>query len=257
MKNNIASLFLILIIIFSALCFTGCREKSAAELFNSAVEKTDNLNSAELKLSMKVTGELDGKLQTVPIDALLKAKNMLSDNPVIYSLIKTEMSGQKKEIESYLEDGWLYVVADGERYKAHADDDDDNEVLQYIDTLDNILEEIPKEILDKAEIKNNTDGSKSITVTPSSEEFCRIYEDLVEGFSYDGEDSSLNMSSISINVTLKSGYIKKYSVDFSVNEEGKGDNEKREISISAEFINPGKKPKITPPEGYESFEHKH
>ena len=254
MKNKIIAILLVLSLVIFSFSLAGCKEKSAAELFNSAVEKIDRLSSMELKLSMKVTAEIDGAVQTVPVDALVKSKNMLGENPIVYALVKTEMAGQKNQIESYLEGDWVYVVEGEDKYKIYADGE--GEAFDYIDELDDVLEEIPANAFSGATVKDNNDGSKTITLTVTNNKFCEIYEDLVENFASNGE-TLLEITNNQIIVTVKNGYIQKYSVDFSFKEKGKSDKEKTDVSVSAEFVNVGKKPKITPPEGYKNFEHKH
>lgn len=249
MKKRVLSFVVALLVLCSLL--TGCGQQSTAEVLEAALEKTEALDSVSAQMKIEMEMEAEGISMSIPMTIDLKCKNATSENPIIWAKLATEMFGQSVEIEVYQEDQWVYMVAGDMKYKTKSEDATDE-----FDYSDDILQELPEELLEGVELVKNDDGSQSATVSIPGEMFTEVYGDLVESILSDDsvELSQIKISDAVVKITVDKEYVAAYDLSFVMEMTSDGVEVKTEAKASITFDDPGGAVEITPPEGYKDFE---
>lgn len=249
MKRRMISLVMVLLILCGLL--TACGQQSTAEVLDAALDKTAALDamSARMEIGMDMTS--DGITMSIPMTIDLKAKDVKSDDPIIWVLMSTEMLGQSLEVEVYQEDHWAYMVTAGMKYKTKAEDAADE-----FDYADDMLQELPEALLEGVELVKNDDGSQTAAISVPDGQFADIYDDFIESI-YSGAEvdvSQLQISNAVVTITVDDGYVTVYDMAFTMEMTVEGVTTKTEVTASITFDDPGGAVEITPPEGYQDFE---
>lgn len=246
MKKRILALALVLVMV--CCLFTGCGE-SAYSMIQSAIKKTQALESVSVKMEMDMTITSEAMAVSMPIVLDMKGVDIKSDNPTILTNLTMSILGQSLDIEIYQEDGWSYVSMGELKQKTHSAPNMD----QY-DYSDEMMQVIPEELMKNVEMVKNPDGTATATITIPGEKFMEIYADMVDGLSQnlsDAEDLSVNDAVIVI--TVANGYVSCYDMAFSIEAVMEDDVATMEVKAVMTYDNPGQPVQITPPEGYQDY----
>ena len=265
--KKILSVLLVIAILCSALFMVACNKDgvdesiSAKELISDAIEKTQNADSMAGKMTMSMTMSMMGMTIEIPMVIDMKIKNIRSEMPTVYADINIDMSalGMEQNMVMYMADGWGYYVMDGESYKTYIGNSDAASG-QYIDMANSMLEEIPDNILEGQKVIKNSDGTRTVRVELSNEEFLALYEDLAEsmyGSMMGGmaDISELNIDDVVITYTVGSdGYLTKCEMSFVMGVNIQGISTNTTVSAVMEYSSfDADDIVITPPEGYQNF----
>lgn len=232
-------------------CENGAvKEKTTAEKLSEAIEKTEALNSVSAQMEIEMKMGTEGLSMSIPMTIDLKCKDAKSENPTIWVKMATEMLGQSVEIEVYQEDQWVYMVAGDMKYKTKNED-----AAEEFDYSDDILQEIPSQLLEGIQSVKNDNGSETVTIAIPNEMFAEIYEDLIESLNSDDsvELSQIKISDAEVNITMDKGFITKYDMSFVMEMSVESMATKTEAKVSITYDKPGSEVEITPPEGYKDF----
>lgn len=253
MKKRILSLALALCMLCALLtaCGEPAKEKTTAEILSEAVEKTEVLDSVSAQMKIEMEMEAEGISMSIPMSIDLKCKDAKSENPTIWVRLNTELFGQSMEIEVYQEDQWSYMVMGDMKYKSKSEDATDE-----FDYSDDILKDLPDELLEGVAPVKNEDGSQTITISVPDDKFAEIYNDLIESINTDEsvDLSQIKISDAVVKITVNNGYIIVYDMSFVMEMTVEDVTTKTEVKASITYDNPGEPVEITPPEGYKDFE---
>lgn len=264
MKKRLISLLLALTILCTGVLFTGCgnenvpeetKAKTAFEIINEAVQKTEDLESMAAQMKMEMNMAAEGMTISVPMTIKLKAKDMKSDDPVISMVVSMSMLGQNIDIELYQEDQWAYMVMGDMKYKTSAKDMESE--YDYAESADDMLQKIPEELLKDVQLVKAEDGSQSVTIAFPEEKFAEIYDDFIESVKSDDTEADIGEVKISdavVKITIANGYVTVYDLAFTMEVTVEGVSSSTEVKATLTFEDPGQEVTITPPEGYQEFE---
>ena len=262
--KKILSVLLVICIACSALFMVSCGNEngnvdnsvSAKDLVKNAVEKTENADAVSGKMSLKMSMSIMGMSMEVPMDMDIKILDAQSEFPKAYIDLSMSMLGTDMDMSIYTENGWGYYEYNGASYKAYIGDEGD----EYTSMANNLVEALPDNILEGKKVIKNSDGTKSVTVELSKEEFGNIYADFVKemysslmGTVTDIED--LEIDDIVLTYTVApSGYLSKYEMSFKMGVNVEGLSTTMTVDSSMDYIefDPAKIT-ITPPAGYQDF----
>ena len=266
MRKRLVAMLLALTVLCTGILFTACGgegtaettetvvEKSVSEVINEALKKTENLDfmSAVMKMEMNMAAE--GITMSIPITAKIKAKDIKSENPIASVVVTMSMFGQEIDIEMYQEGQWAYMVMADMKYKTNAEDMEGE--YDYADSANDMLQEIPEELLKDAELVKAEDGSQTVTLSLPGEKFAEIYDDLIESVNSETgtEMGEMKISDAVVKITVDNGYVTVCDIAFTMEMTVEGVTSSTEVKTTLTYENPGQEVTITPPEGYQDFE---
>lgn len=254
MKKKIVSMLLIVCLLVVGASLTSCQ--SANTLLTKAFEKTDALTEYAAEMKMEMSMEIAGEKIDVPVVIDMKVKDAKSENPVLWAEYSATTAGQETTMEMYKEGEWIYLASEalGGGFKISAEESEGE--YDFAKDVDEIVAEIPEELLEDAEVVKNDDGSKSVSVVIPKEKFSEIYGDLlktVTEMNGGDEDAKASASDITVKVTVDDGYISSYDISFKLSMTLFGQTVESDVTASVTFKNLGEEVTITPPEGYADF----
>ena len=253
--KKITSMLLIILALFTVLSFASCNALKTEEVINNAIENTSKLSEYEANMSMVFDMKMTGMTMNVPMDVSMKVKDADKENPTVWASMETTVLGQKMEVETYMDDEYIYVVTDGEGYKANATEADDQ--YNYTESVDEMFKELPVDLIKDIELVKGEDGSYTITVSIPDETFKELYADFIDEMNESalGEVvGNITISDCTVTVTVKDDYVISYGLSYNMSMTVQGMSVDSSVTGSIEFVNPGSNVTITPPSGYESFE---
>ncbi len=232
--------------------------KSLETELSNAITKTEDLNDIDMSYVIKIKMEMPGVTIDMPINMVMQAKNMDSNDPIMYMSMEYSVMGEEYTMINYHENGWDYTVDNGESYKTEssvsADDEDE-------DSTDNpfMTDLSDKDILDmdKLTYTNNADGSRTVTVSVDNEKFQEVFAEAMEWldeFAMMGDDGEITISDATVDYTIKNGYVVSYNLKYTMTMTIDGVTTVCYMEADTEIKNPGKPVTITPPAGYRNFE---
>ena len=132
------------------------------------------------------------------------------------------------------------------------------ETNEYATTVNNLLKELPEDLLEGQVPVTNSDGSKTISLEFPAERFSEIYKDLVESMSSmsvgTGEGIDFEIKSASAEYTVLNGYIISSSVDFEFKMMIEGNEMTMKADAKITFEDPGTPVTVTIPEECKNYE---
>ncbi len=256
--KKITAILLVMCLMCGALMLTSCTE-STAEMISNAVKNTNELDSFEAEMEIDITMTAQGMEVSVPMSYDMKAKDLQTDKPIIGADVKTSMMGMKIDMEIYTDGEWAYISTGGAAemsYKQKMDSPDFN--YDMAGSAQSMVKEIPAELLENVEVKKNDDGSKTVELSISDEDFKELFEDVINDAAADSAGEAdiddIAIKNAKVSVTVADGYVKSYELSFDMDMEVEGTKMTAETEMSIEFKSYNKELTITPPEGYEKFE---
>ena len=259
--KKLLSVLLILCLMLSALALVACNDeqpetpdapvvKTTAEKFNEAIRATYAQDSYAATYDMSISMEMMGMTVDVPTTMELKVKNAASDNPVASIDMTMEMFGMGIDVPMYMENGWLYTYAMGETYKMRV-----TEEVDYTQSVNDMLQELPENYLNDAQLTVNPDGSETIVLVMPGSEFADIFANTIADAAASAADTfdGLDISNTGVEITIKGGVISVYSMRFDMKMEVEGVETTVSTTCDMTFTAFGDDVVVTPPEGYLDF----
>ena len=259
--KKLLSVLLILCLMLSALALVACNDeqpetpdapvvKTTAEKFNDAIRATYAADSYAVKYDMNIAMETMGMTMDIPTSMDMKIKNAASDSPVASIDMTMEMLGMEIAIDMYMEDGWIYATAMGESYKSRVTDEDD-----YTQDIDDMLKELPEDYLNELEVTVNPDGSETVVLAMSGDEFSEIFSSTITDVANSAADAfdALEITETGVKITIKDGMISLYSINFVMTMQSEGVEIVSTATADMAFTAFGDDVVVTPPEGYLDF----
>lgn len=255
MKKRVISFVMAICVLCGLLAACGeepvVKEKTTAEVISEALEKTEALDNISAKMDIEVNMSAEGISMSIPMKIDLKAKNMKSDDPLVYAKIGMSMLGQSIDMEMYQEGQWAYMVMGDMKYKAKTD-----EATGITDNAGNMLKDLPDTLLENVTFVKNEDGSQTATIAVPDDQFAGIYEDFIKGLNTGTEVdiSKVKIMDAVVKITVANGYVTVYDMSFKMDMTAEGVEAAAEVKANITYDNPGGVVEITPPQGYKDFE---
>ena len=252
MKKLISLLLTVCCLLLFLTSCTGSAEK----LVVRAMEKTEALDAYCAQLVM----DIEMKAGTQEIEMLtvmdLSVVDATTRNPELYAEAYMEIMGESVEYEMYVEDGWVYMLQNGDGYKMSTHDafDDEDDVTE---TFDDFFQELPETVYKDIKIVKNDDGSKSVSLSIPNDVFEDAYSDLTdsvmdsvtEGVAF----SDLTLKNAVLDITVKDGYISVFEITFDMSMRIEGTRVTVAVKEQLIMKDMGDDVQVEPMEGYENF----
>lgn len=267
MKKKLLTLLCAVCLLCSTMLFASCdgvEPESADQLIGEAMAKTAELDSFAATLDMDMKMTFAGETQKIFTVADMKVKDAQSDNPVMSTDVSMSVLGEgmlenSMEMSMYLADGWLYMDM-GELGKIKAKQGSYLVAdYDYNDDLDDMMVDIPDEVLEELEIKTASDGSKTVTITLDDETFSELYKDMLSEMknSFDSlgnvDHDTIRFSDAVISITVQDGYLWKYAMSFEISVAVGDGTAVTEVEVMVTYNDPGKDVKVTEPDDLDSY----
>ena len=126
--------------IFAILSFTSCGETTAA-VVEKAFEETENLDRYEAVMDVTIRMGAGPISMNIPMTVEYKVEGAKTESPKIYAKSTLEMFEEKMTVESYIADGWMYVVQWDNKFKADISKIDDYEAYDYSAFYDEMMQD--------------------------------------------------------------------------------------------------------------------
>ncbi len=261
--KKLASILLILSLVFAMFSFASCGEgakppvssKTAYEIVDEAITNTENADRISASAIMDISIGVSGLTLQMPVNMDMSIDQTDPESPHFRADVSMSIMGQSIDMQMYAEDGWLYITMYGQSYKMSLLDAGDE--FDYTDTLDDMVQKLPKEIFEGKTMTKNSDGTQSITLELPSEMFADIFDDAIASVGETaGSAESLDgikIDNTSVTVTVRDGYLTNYDITFSMEMVVEGMNATAAVDIKTEYKAYGDDVVIEPLEGYESF----
>lgn len=253
--KKIVSLVLALLMVFGLVSLTSCLVTPAAAV-EQAFENTEKLDSYYAVMDFKLSLSATGVTVDLPMSFEYKVEDANSENPTVYAKSNIEMLGQSLTVESYLKDGWAYIIYDGEKAKVNLSKVENDDEYEY-EFIEEFVQEIPEELLKNVEFTNEDDGGKTVNINIPDSTFNELYDDFLEMITETAlqeEFKNLVFSEADLSVTIKDGYVNVYSMEYNMSFNSDNVPMNASVEVSLEYKNPGEKVSVTMPKGYESFD---
>ena len=103
-----------------------------------------------------------------------------------------------------------------------------------------------------AVIEKNDDGSKSVTLVITAEQYAELFGEAMDSLS-GSLGGAVSVKDVTMEITVKGGYVVEYDIEFDMDMNVEGMTVSASMDMDIDYINPGKAVKVTPPAGYENF----
>jgi len=259
MMKRIFAAILMLSLLFTLAACGKDKNPEAYELVNSAMKKTQALDSLDMKMVMNMSMKMEGVSMDIPITYDIKAVDVHSKTPKMAMVMSMEMMGMSVDMDFYMEDGYYYMSAMGQKMKFKAEAGDDYDALGQ---ANNMMVDLDEKYLKDVAIVSGSNGKKTVTLKMDSDEFKKTFKDLVDSTGESAVDGgtvkNIDISNASVEITVnKDGYIDTYKLKFdmsmTVDVMGTSNTVSVSTDASIQYNNPGKKVTVTAPAGYKNY----
>lgn len=254
------SVLLAVCMLFAVVTASGCT-LSTAKTIDDAIKKTEALEDIDVTFFMELSMDM-GISITVPVTVNMKAKNIKSENPIISADMVIPMMGIEFKTGIYQEQDMLYITADDMSYKMKVEESDGE--YDYIGDINNVINDIPEDLLENIELASNDDGSKTATISIDEARFKELFKDLIkdsaedtvvddDGSIVDNVMDNITIKDATVKITVKNGYVSVYEISYSMTVSTILGDTSASVKTSVTYNNPGETVEITPPNDYKNF----
>ena len=257
--KRILSVMLILCMLLSLAACEKDEGSSAYDLVDSAIKKTQALDSLDMKMVMDMSMAMEGITMDVPVEYSIKAVDVNGKNPKMAMVMSMETMGISVDMDFYMEDGYYYLSTMGQNMKFKAEAGDDYDMLGQ---TDNMMVELDEKYLKDTKVVTNSNGTKTVKLEMDSDAFMRVFKELIDSTGEGAADGAtindISISNAVVEITVgKEGYIDTYKIKFDMNMKldvlGVTSDVSLKLDASIQYNNPGEKVTITAPAGYKDY----
>lgn len=269
MKKTLA---LLLCLLTAVMLLASCGGNTPEKLIEGAFERMSELDAFELEMviAMEVSMEMMGETETqsMPLTISLAGKDLKSETPKVLMEMSMSMEDETMTATAYMEGEWMYATADGESYKFPVEDMSDmGAMADYSQQFESLLVDFPEAVYSGVTVEKNGDGSKTVTLSLTAEQFESIFSalstELGESIGVVDEGVAITYQPATVEVTVKGDLVSAYKLDFAMNisMDLDGDTATTEDVMSLTFsvgydvtVVKTSGVTVTPPAGYQDFE---
>lgn len=224
-------------------------KKTSAEIMEEVNQNLKKLSDLSCMIEMEMKMSVEGMELVIPMTMDTKIKDYASSNPTSYIKMTMSMLGQEMAYDIYQVDGWVYTAANGTKVKTRADS------AGATTDMDDIVKELPTDIVNKFEFVENADGSQSITIKIPEETFSEIFAELMESTaSTTGETGDMSISNAIVDITVKDGYYTEYNMSFDMKMVSEGTEVDASVTASVDYKDLGKPVTIDLPNDLNTYQ---
>ncbi len=250
--KKITSALLAILMLVSVFTLSSCFKKETPEsLVNGALEKLNGHSAIESDILMEIEMDMMGMSLSIPMDINTKVINPKSDNPTSSTNLTVSVFGVEVVTETYTENGWTYVISEGESYKTNNAELEDS---FGVGDLANSSEQLDAELFEGVEIIENEDGTKSVELTIPDDMFTEQFADAFSSVTESlGTGADAKVTDVNVKYTVKDGELAQMVMSFNLEMTVEGISTTASAVCTIDYVAYDDEVKITLPEGYESF----
>ena len=233
--------------------FSGCQKADPTEILQSAMTKTQSLESVEYDAGLSFDAEISGMRIGMDLDMNLKAIND-KENPALAYTMSTSLMGQDVNIDMIYQDGTLYMDSMGYKVKSAIDYDDfikDNGQIFDLTKLDS------EDVKDLTDLEMKMDGDNIIfSFTADEKEGQDLLDAIMQAMEMDSGDTTeqIKLKSLSGEYTVnKDGYLTGQKIVMSCEMTQDNITSAADITVDLSLVNPGQtvEIKVDDPDSYQ------
>lgn len=258
--KKLLSLSLAVLLIISCILLPSCKKKPPYELVSEAIENTKTYSSYTSKFDINMEITIMGMKVDTEINMELSASGVNTDSPIYRSTMTTTALGETTTADVYVKDGIYYIKSDDISTKISADKIDgtlleDMKIDSEDTDLSDVIVALPETAFkEDTVIVENDDGTKSVELELTAEEFKNAYTEFVKSITEaeDFTDAEFNFAPAKLKLTIDKNSISAISLSTELEMSIDGTSTKITLDISFTDINKNKS--AAPIEGCEDFE---
>lgn len=226
--------------------FSGCQKADPTEILQSAMSKTQSLESVEYNMEASVDTEASGMRIGFDVDMNLKAVND-KENPAMAYTMSTALMGQDLNIDIIYKDGTLYSDSMGYKIKSTMDYD---EFMEESSEIFELTEFNSEDIKDLVDLEMKMDGDNVIFFFTADEETAKsLLDSIMKAMDMQSDDDAqqeINLKSLSGEYTVnKDGYLIGQKIDLSCEVTQDDVTSSADVTMNLSLVNPGQAVEIT------------
>ena len=226
--------------------FSGCQKADPTEILQSAMSKTQSLESVEYNMEASVDTEASGMRIGFDVDMNLKAVND-KENPAMAYTMSTALMGQDLNIDIIYKDGTLYSDSMGYKIKSTMDYD---EFMEESSEIFELTEFNSEDIKDLVDLEMKMDGDNVIFFFTADEETAKsLLDSIMKAMDMQSDDDAqqeINLKSLSGEYTVnKDGYLIGQKIDLSCEVTQDDVTSSPDVTMNLSLVNPGQAVEIT------------
>lgn len=229
--------------------------KTTYESVEEAAKKTGELTVADATIKGDMKVSVAGEEMTYSLDLALKATEK-EDKPVVGVNVALAMMGEVAEVEGYYEDGYMYLVMNGEGVKVALPMEDIEGAVGSVEKPEDLPEFDLKDLLNKSTITKGADGKSIVKIALELKDVQSTVDALIaEIETMVGSElgAKITAKQFDVELVLVDGYLAGINLKAKVDVDADGEIGTIELNLAVALNNPGQAVTVTPPAGYESF----
>ncbi len=217
--KKLSILLALILVLTSLFCLSACKETSAYELYSSAIEKMNKLDSFDAEMKMDMNMGTEGMSLDIPMSYKISASDIQSKKPKASGTMSMSMMGMNVDSKVYMDESFVYVDTMDQKMKM-AIDAEDAEQYNLIDSISEMEIDMPEEVFKEIKIAKTKDGKQSIKISLSQEELLKFLPDFIDEITEgqaDSETEDLAISKFDYEIIIeKDGYVSEINMLFEM-----------------------------------------
>ena len=229
--------------------------KTVYEVVEEAAKKTGELTAVDATIKGELKAAASGEEMGYAADLTFKGVEE-DGKPIVGGTLKLTVMDEELSSEVYYNDGYMYLVLDGEGVKMALPLDEITGAVDSIEKPENLPEFDLKALLNKSSLTKGADGKSIVKIALELKDVQDAVDALVaeiEKFSGSELGATLTAKQFDVELALVDGYLAGIALKAQVEANVAGDVGTISLDLDITLNNPGQAVTITPPEGYESF----
>jgi len=241
--KKIMSFTLVLLLVVSCAVLPSCKKKTPYELVSEAIANTTTYSSYEVTMTMDMEMSVMGMKVETDMVQDMAASGLDGDSPVIKATQKANAVGQSTEVGIYFKEGVYYISVLGQKVKVDQDAIAESELADYnladdADDFSDIIVALPETVFkEDTVIVENSDGTKSVELTLTADEFKEIYSEFVKAISEVSDVSTVKTSDAKIKVTVDGDKVCAIDMKVDLNMTVEGMETSIKLDVAVKNIN--------------------
>lgn len=230
--------------------------KTTYETVEEAAKKTGELKAVDATIKGELKAAANGEEMGYTAELAIKGATK-EDKPVVGGTLKLAMMGEEVAMEAYYEDGYAYLVMDGQGVKVALPLDELTGATDSLEKPEGLPEFDLKALLNKSTITKGADGKSIVKIALELKDVQATVDALIaeiEKMTESELGAKLTAKQFDVELALVDGYLAGVTLKAQVEADVEGEVGTITLNLDIALNNLGQDVTITPPAGYETFE---
>ena len=217
--KKLSILLALLLVLSSLFCLSACKETTAYEIYSSAIEKMNKLDSFDAEMKMDMNMGAEGMSLDIPISYKIQASDIQSEKPKASGTMSMSMMGVNVDSKVYMDESFVYVDTMDQKMKM-AIDAEDAEQYNLIESISEMEIDMPEDVFKEIKIGKTDDGKQSIKISLTQDQLLKFMPEFIDKItegSADAETEGLTISKFDYEIIIgKDGYVSEINMLFEM-----------------------------------------